>query len=63
MTIEQWLTDSKADAIRRGLPQLGELLEGLAQSTRALRAAAWNDDAEGQAPRSSGHAEAEPPEK
>lgn len=51
MTIEQWLEDGKSDAYRRKLPELAELLEGLARSTAALRAAAWNDDAEGPAPR------------
>lgn len=47
MTIEQWLEDGKSDAYRRKLPQLADLLEGLARSTAALRAAAWNDDASG----------------
>ena len=46
MTIEQWLEDGKADAYRRKLPELADLLEGLARSTTALRAADWNDDAE-----------------
>jgi hypothetical protein len=46
MTIEQWLEDGKSDAYRRKLPELAELLEGLARSTAALRAADWNDDAE-----------------
>jgi aspartyl-tRNA(Asn)/glutamyl-tRNA(Gln) amidotransferase subunit A len=50
MTIEQWLEDSKSDAYRRKLPELADLLEGLAQSTAALRAADWNDDASGAAP-------------
>lgn len=45
MTIEQWLEDGKSDAYRRKLPQLADLLEGLARSTAALRAADWNDDA------------------
>lgn len=47
MTIEQWLEDGKADAHRRNLPALADLLEGLARSTAALRAAGWNDDAAG----------------
>ena len=47
MTIEQWLEDGKSDAYRRKLPQLADLLEGLAKSTAALRAASWNDDAAG----------------
>ena len=40
--VAEWLSDSVADAERRGLPQLKPLLEGLAQSTSALRAADWN---------------------
>lgn len=47
MTIEQWLEDAKADAYRRKLPELADLLETLAQTTAALRAADWNDDAAG----------------
>ena len=49
MTIEQWLEDGKSDAYRRKLPELAELLEGLARVTAALRAADWNDNAEGDA--------------
>ena len=45
MTLEQWLEDAKADAYRRKLPALAELLDALAQSTAALRAADWNDNA------------------
>lgn len=45
MTIEQWLEDGRMDAFRRQLPELATLLEGLAKSTAALRAADWNDDA------------------
>ena len=41
--IDAWLRAAVADAERRGLPQLRPLLEGLAQSTRQLRAAEWND--------------------
>ena len=47
MTIETWLRDAIADAERRGLPELKPILEGLAASTRALRAADFNDDASG----------------
>ena len=47
MTIEQWLEDGKSDAYRRKLPELADLLEGLARATAALRAADWNDDAAG----------------
>jgi hypothetical protein len=39
MTVEAWLAAATADAERRGLPELRELLEGLARATRALRAA------------------------
>jgi hypothetical protein len=41
--IDTWLSAAIADAERRGLPQLRPLLEGLARSTRQLRAAEWND--------------------
>ncbi len=47
MTIEQWLEDAKSDAYRRKMPELADLLDGLAKSTAALRAADWNDDAAG----------------
>jgi hypothetical protein len=47
MTLEQWLEDGRMDAFRRQLPELATLLEGLAKSTAALRAADWNDDASG----------------
>jgi len=39
MTVDAWLTSSVADAKARGLPQLVPLLETLARSTKALRAA------------------------
>lgn len=55
MTIEQWLEDARMDAFRRQLPELASLLETLAKSTAALRAADWNDDA-------SGRSETAPPE-
>lgn len=48
MTIAQWLEDAKADAYRRKLPELADLLEGLAAATTTLRAADWNDDAAGE---------------
>jgi hypothetical protein len=54
MTIEEWLEDALRDADRRGLPELRPLLEGLAQSTTALRAADWNLDL-------SSHEPSEPP--
>ena len=47
MTLEQWLEDGKSDAYRRKLPELADLLDGLARATAALRAADWNDDAGG----------------
>jgi hypothetical protein len=45
MTLEQWLEDAKSDAYRRKLPELAELLDGLAKSTAALRSADWNEEA------------------
>ena len=47
MTIESWLQAAIADAEKRGLPELKPILEGLARSTQALRAADFNDDASG----------------
>jgi hypothetical protein len=44
MTIAEWLEDALRDADRRELPELRPLLEGLAKSTAALRAADWNLD-------------------
>jgi hypothetical protein len=41
-TVDGWLRQAIADAERRGLPELTPLLEALARSTAALRAA---DDA------------------
>ena len=43
MTLENWLDTACADADRRGLPELKPLLATLAQATRLLRAADWND--------------------
>jgi hypothetical protein len=43
MTIEDWLACACADADRRGLADLKPLLETLAESTRALREASWDD--------------------
>lgn len=51
MTVGEWLEWAKADAIKRGLPELTGLLEGLAQASERLRAADWNDDADKDAPR------------
>jgi hypothetical protein len=38
-SIDSWLAAACADAERRGLPELKPLLEALARSTAALRAA------------------------
>ncbi|MCU0251531.1 MAG: hypothetical protein MUE61_15085 [Vicinamibacterales bacterium] len=43
MMIEDWLAGACADAERRGLADLKPLLESLADATRALRAAGWED--------------------
>jgi len=45
MTIDAWLQAAIADAEKRGLPALKPILEALAKSTEALRAADFNDDA------------------
>jgi hypothetical protein len=47
MTIDQWLEAAQADADRRGLPALKPLLETLARTTNALRAADFNERADG----------------
>ena len=44
MTIAEWLAAAKADAEKRGLPELVPMLDGLAQATERLRAASWNDN-------------------
>ncbi len=46
MTVAEWLALAQADAVRRGLPALAPILEGLAKATTALRAADWNDAAD-----------------
>ncbi len=46
MTVADWLKMAKADAERRGGPELVAALEGLAKATEALRAADWNDSAD-----------------
>jgi predicted O-methyltransferase YrrM len=51
MTIAEWLAAAKADAERRGLPELIPMLEGLAQASERLRAADWNDEADKDTPR------------
>lgn len=53
MTVDAWLDAALADADRRGLPDLKPLLRTLADATRTLRAASWNDAAAcGEAPAS-----------
>jgi len=47
MTIDAWLEKVLQDAERRDLPALKPLLEALARSMSALRAADWNDDVAG----------------
>lgn len=46
---ERWLAAAQADADRRGMPELKPLLQGLAVSTRVLRQADWNDQADADA--------------
>jgi hypothetical protein len=47
MDVQAWLRAAIADAERRGLPELKPMLEALARSTAALRAAdASSGDAE-----------------
>ena len=43
MTIDHWLEAACADADRRGIPELKPLLASLAESTRALRSADWEE--------------------
>ena len=47
MSPDHWLENARADAARRGLPDLRAALEGLARSAGLLRGADWNDDAAG----------------
>ena len=47
MTVESWLQSATADAERRGLPDLKSALEALARATTTLRAADFNDHANG----------------
>ena len=46
MTVAEWLMLAKADAEKRGFPDLIPVLEGLAKATEQLRAADWNDQAD-----------------
>ena len=47
MTVEHWLAAALADADRRNLPAMKPMLEGLARAMLALRAADFNDRADG----------------
>ena len=51
MTIAEWLAEAKADAEKRGLPELVPMLEGLAKATEQLRKADWNDNPDKETPR------------
>jgi predicted O-methyltransferase YrrM len=51
MTIAEWLAQAKADAEKRGLPELLPMLDGLAKATEQLRAADWNDNPDKDTPR------------
>jgi hypothetical protein len=44
MTVAEWLAGARADAEKRGLPELIPALEGLAKATEQLRRADWNED-------------------
>jgi hypothetical protein len=47
MTPEDWRDSARADAERRGLPDLQAMLDTLARAAAVLREADWNDDASG----------------
>lgn len=51
VTVDEWLKSATADAERRQLPDLKPLLETFARALRALRAADFNDRADGDTPR------------
>ena len=59
MTIENWLKGAILDAEARGLPALKPILETIARSTAALRAASESVEMESRAdaepPRRNGH--------
>ena len=54
MTIDAWLQAAIGDAERRGIPELKPILEALARATTALRAADFNDHAQGISHQSAG---------
>ena len=62
MTVAEWLRMVKADAERRGGPELVAALEGLAKATEALRAGDWNRDHERDQPREGQPREEQPRE-
>jgi hypothetical protein len=62
MNIEDWLSSACADADRRGLADLKPLLESLAESTRALRSAGWDDAGRPSSHPGSADAPAPPPD-
>jgi hypothetical protein len=47
MTVEAWLQAAVGDASSRGLADIEPILKTLAQATRVLRAADFNDRANG----------------
>ena len=47
MTPEDWRETARADAEKRGLPDLHAMLDALARTAAVLREADWNDDASG----------------
>jgi hypothetical protein len=52
MNIDAWLQAAVADAERRGLAELKPILETLARATATLRAADFNEHAQGGSPQS-----------
>jgi hypothetical protein len=44
--VQRWLESAIADALKRGLPELRPMLETLADATRQLRRAPWNERAD-----------------
>jgi hypothetical protein len=44
-SVSSWREWAKADAERRGLPQLAQLIDGLSVTVARLRVGDWNDDA------------------
>jgi hypothetical protein len=59
-SVGAWLRAAVADAERRGLPELGPMLESLAESTRGLRAAEWNEHVPNEGGPGTAHGGAEP---